>query len=307
MKFSAAVGVVVAAVAASVAARPSTTQMLAAQRIHSRQNGNRLGSSGPVRPSRNNAASDAMPDSVLDTSNVKKNVDKNVTINYSENWAGIQLNPPPSGTYYTSATGRISMPYPHHVGSDGDEFGSMWVGIDGICDGGFIQGGVMFSVSPSGQVGWSAWHQFWPDNATIIPDQDLTVNSGDLVQVDITASSTTKGTVKITNLSTHKSYSKTLIAPKGNPLCRQNAEWIVENFDWNGEPGAFGNFSTVLFSRASAHLNTGVTKDLDSPYNIWTMTRSVDNGPHGVLITDVKKKDCSSLTVQYLGLPKKKH
>ncbi|KAL5114038.1 hypothetical protein ACEQ8H_008094 [Pleosporales sp. CAS-2024a] len=284
MKFSAAF--LIASIAGCIAARPSTLEF--AERMKIRQNSRPL-NSNPVRLLGNNTA-----DALLDNSDIVK---KAKTL-YGTNWAGIQLDAPSTG-YYTSVTGRFTAPYPQHVGSTKQvEWGAMWVGIDGTtCPGGLLQGGLLFSVDKSGEVGWDAWVQFWPYNMEFFDTFDI--NSGDEVRVDITTSSPTKGKVTINNLTTHKGVSKTLIAPKGYPLCRQNVEWIVEDIDMDRKPTVLGNYTTVVFKHASAGLNTGITKDLSSPYVTCLMIqRHRKNRSYKTdVISDVKVDTTSSLTV----------
>lgn len=211
-------------------------------------------------------------------------------VEYSSNWSGAVLEEPSSG-YFKSATGRFTVPTPKHVGSAGTESSSAWVGIDGdSCSSGLLQAGIDFTVSSSGAVSYDAWYEWYPDYAYDF--NNFAVAAGNVIQVDITATSTTKGTVKLTNVSTGKSVSQTLSAPSGSVLCRTNAEWIVEDFEQNGSLVALSNFGTVVFSSASAALSTGGTEGLSS-------ATIIDLKQGSTVYTDVSISG-SSVTVKYV-------
>ena len=73
--------------------------------------------------------------------------------------------------------------------------------------------------------------------------------------MSVTATSLTGGTATIINESTGQTVSHTF---SGQPsLCEYNAEWIVEDFEDNGEPVPFANFGTVTFESAQAMTPTG--------------------------------------------------
>lgn len=211
-------------------------------------------------------------------------------VQYSSNWSGAVLEQPSSG-YFTTATGRFTVPTPKHVGSAGTEAASAWVGIDGdTCASGLLQAGIDFTVTSSGAVSYDAWYEWYPDYAYDF--SNFAVSAGQVIQVDITATSTTKGTVKLTNVSTGKSVSQTLTAPSGSVLCRQNAEWIVEDFESGGSLVALGNFGTVVFTSASAGLSTGGTEGLSS-------ATVIDLQQGSTVYTDVTINSGSQVTVKY--------
>ena len=83
-------------------------------------------------------------------------------VEYSSNWSGAVLESPPSGTTFTSAIGRFTVPSPKHVGSSSSsESSSAWVGIDGDTYGAAIlQAGVDFTVSSSGAVSYDTWYEW---------------------------------------------------------------------------------------------------------------------------------------------------
>ncbi|KAF2132484.1 acid protease [Dothidotthia symphoricarpi CBS 119687] len=276
MRFS--VAFISAAIAGSVLARPSTL----AERVKSRADGTRR-------------SRQTLPLIKVGTG-VKENFvegegNSTAHVQYSSNWSGAVLETPSSG-YFKSATGRFTVPTPKHVGSGGTESASAWVGIDGdTCASGLLQAGIDFTVSSSGAVSYDSWYEWYPDYAYDF--SNFAVSAGNVIQVDITATSTTKGTVKLTNVSTGKSVSQTLSAPSGSVLCRQNAEWIVEDFEENGSLVALSNFGTVVFSSASAALSTGGTEGL-------TSATIIDLKQGSSVYTDVTINSGSQVTVKYV-------
>ncbi|KAL5114228.1 hypothetical protein ACEQ8H_007880 [Pleosporales sp. CAS-2024a] len=280
MKFSTAF-LTAAAVAASVVARPSTL----VQRLKSRQEGISPGS-------RLDKFEGGTTDiDVLDAVGEKQ-------VSWSNNWAGVVLDPPSSG-YYTSVTGRFTVPIPKHVGKASDQFSNAWVGIDGdaSCAGGPLQAGVNFIINKHGVVSYEAWVELYPHPSVLLDNFD--VRAGHVIQVDIAARSAIAGTATITNLNTKKSVSRTLTIAKDYPLCRTSAEWIVEDYHIPGY-GAyvpFNNFGNVTFTSASAQLNTGVKKDLTQPHVVWSIMKDVP-------VTDITIHSGSSLSVVYI-VPKK--
>ncbi|KAH7066718.1 acid protease [Paraphoma chrysanthemicola] len=264
--------------AASASARPSTL----AERVKARAEGTRL--------SRQTLPLIKVGTGVKETF-VEDEGNSTAHVQYSSNWSGAVLETPSSG-YFKSATGRFTVPSPKHVGSGGTESASAWVGIDGdTCASGLLQAGVDFTVTSSGAVSYDSWYEWYPDYAYDF--SNFAVSAGNVIQVDITATSTTKGTVKLTNVSTGKSVSQTLSAPSGSTLCRTNAEWIVEDFEQNGSLVALSNFGTVVFTGASAALSTGGTEGLSS-------ATVIDLKQGSTVYTDVSIDSASQVTVQYV-------
>ncbi|KAF2711360.1 hypothetical protein K504DRAFT_465125 [Pleomassaria siparia CBS 279.74] len=213
-------------------------------------------------------------------------------VDYSSNWSGAVLESPPSGTTFTSASGRFTVPTPKHVGSGGTESSSAWVGIDGDTYGAAIlQAGVDFTVSSSGAVSYDSWYEWYPDYAY---DFTFSVKAGDVIKVDIVATTTSKGTVTLTNETTGKSVSKTLTAPdSSSKLGGQNAEWIVEDFEENGSLVALSNFGTVVFTGATAGTAAGTSVGL-------TGATIIDLKQGSTVYTDVTIDSSSQVTIEYI-------
>jgi hypothetical protein len=223
----------------------------------------------------------------------KETVNGTAHVSYSSNWSGAVLEAPPSGTTFTSAHGRFTVPTPKHVGSGGSESSSAWVGIDGDTYGNAIlQAGVDFTVSSSGAVTYDSWYEWYPDYA-----YDFTgfaVKAGDVIQIDIVATTTSKGTVTLTNETTGKAVSKTLSAPSTSAkLGGQNAEWIVEDFEENGSLVALSNFGTVVFTGATAGTAAGTSVGL-------TGATIIDLKQGTTVYTDVVINSASQVTVKYI-------
>lgn len=277
MKFTAVL--LSAALAGSVLARPSSSTL--ADRVRARANGSRLRKTLPI----------IKVGSGVKESFVEAEGNQTAHVQYSSNWSGAVLETPSSG-YFKSATGRFTVPTPKYAGSGGSESASAWVGIDGdTCGSGLLQAGVDFTVDSSGSVSYDSWYEWYPDYAYDF--SNFGVSAGDVIQVDVTATSTTKGTLKLTNVSTGQSVSKTLSAPSGSTLCRQNAEWIVEDFSEGGSLVALSNFGTVVFTNAGASLSTGGTEGLSS-------ATVIDLKQGSSVYTDVTINSNSQVTVKYV-------
>lgn len=277
MKFSFAF--LAAAIAGAVLARPSSL----GDRVSPRTNGNRLRKSHLAQK----LGSGVSLQSTGTNAGHK--------VEYTDTWAGASLQSPSHG-YFKTATGRFTVPSPKHVGTNGTQYSSAWVGIDGDnCETGLLQAGVDFTVTDSGQVSYDAWYEWYPDQSYYFVD--FAVSAGNVIQVDITATSTTSGKVKITNISTGKHVSQTVNAPKGSVLCRLNAEWIVEDFDLDENVLALNNFGTVLFTDACATLSTGGSEELGR-----AVVYNIKQG--NTVYTDTTITGANKFTVKYV--PKKK-
>lgn len=73
-----------------------------------------------------------------------------------------------------------------------------------------------------------------------------------------TATSTSAGSVTLTNVSKGKTVTHSFSGQSGK-LCETNAEWIVEDFEQNGSLVPFANFGTVTFTGASVTTTSGGT------------------------------------------------
>ncbi|KUI61454.1 Aspergillopepsin-2 [Cytospora mali] len=179
-------------------------------------------------------------------------------VSYSTNWAGAVL----IGTDYESVTGTITVPTPsagYGSSTKAEREGycaSAWVGIDGdTCTTAILQTGVDFCYD-SGDVSYDAWYEWYPDYAY---DFDLSISSGDVIVMTVTATSESKGTAVIENSTTGKSVTHTFSSTEGD-LCQENAEWIVEDFEEGLSLVPFADFDEVEFTDAYTTKSSGTTE-----------------------------------------------
>jgi hypothetical protein len=189
-------------------------------------------------------------------------------VEYSSNWAGAVL----IGTGYTSVTGEFTVPTPSlPTGASRNKqyCASAWVGIDGdTCSTAILQTGVDFCIQGS-SVSFDAWYEWYPDYAYDF--SDITISAGDSIRVTVDATTLTAGTASVENLTTGKTVTHTFTGGVDGDLCEYNAEWIVEDFESNGQLVPFADFGTVTFTSAEA-TDDGKTV-----------------GPSGATIIDIKQ------------------
>ncbi|KAM6491298.1 Peptidase A4 family domain containing protein [Amanita muscaria] len=205
-------------------------------------------------------------------------------VEYSSNWAGAVLEYP-AGTFY-KVTGTIAVPTP----SPPDGYASAWVGIDGFtCQTAIFQTGIDFNLVMVSSLTMVAWYEWFPDYAYYF--NGITINSGDVVQLNVTASSTTTGTAAIRNLSNGQTASHDLSYPE-YPLCEQDAEWIIEDFSSGGGLVPLCDFGTVTFTNANAYTNDG---RILAPCGATELDIE-----QGSVLTSVSESSSCAVTVQYV-------
>jgi len=208
----------------------------------------------------------------------------NVTHATSENWSGVAIESPPSGQTFKSVTGTFTVPTPTGSGA-----ASAWVGIDGdTAQNSILQSGVDFTIS-GGRVSFDAWVEWFPNFAM---DVSFTVAAGNQIRITVTATSTTRGTALLENLTTGRSLTTSLSAPSSSAALQGlNAEWIVEDFEEGGSLVPLANFGTVTFTGAAATTNAGTTESPSSG----TIINMVQNGE---TLTSVSSSG-SSVTIRH--------
>ncbi|CAG8947881.1 unnamed protein product [Penicillium salamii] len=207
---------------------------------------------------------------------------------YSSNWAGAVL----IGTGYTAVTAEFTVPTPKlPTGASSSEqyCASAWVGIDGdTCSTAILQTGIDFCIQGS-SVSYDAWYEWYPDYAYDF--SGISISAGDVIKLTVDAKSKTTGTAVVENVTTGKSVTHTFNGGVDGDLCEYNAEWIVEDFESNGELVPFVDFDSVTFTSASA------TKGGSSV------------GPSGATLIDIRQSSSvltsssvsrNSVTVNYL-------
>jgi hypothetical protein len=122
----------------------------------------------------------------------------------------------------------------------GTVYSSLWPGIDGNGSNDVLQGGVEVDATcASGTTTpfYSAWIEWFPNSETRVSSP--TIHPGDLMFVEVWATSTTTGFVYFLDFSTNTSAQYALTAPRGTTLKSNSVEWIVER------PGVNGTLATL--------------------------------------------------------------
>ncbi|KAJ6545808.1 acid proteinase [Mycena vulgaris] len=173
----------------------------------------------------------------------------------SSNWAGAGMESP--ANTYQSVTGTLVVPHlrPATGGaSTGFYGGSSWVGLDGMtCQTSLMATGIDFTYFNE-TIFANAWTEVYPNPGV---NMAMTVNAGDTIKLTVTATSTTTGTAVVENLSNGQSSTVSLTSP--SPMCLENAEWIVEDFQESTFLIPFANFGSITFTDASATTQSGST------------------------------------------------
>ncbi|KAJ3978012.1 peptidase A4 family-domain-containing protein [Lentinula raphanica] len=171
---------------------------------------------------------------------------------FSSNWAGGLLQSPPTGQHFTDIGGTFVVPTLE--GPDGAM--SAWIGIDGGPNApqSILQIGVDCYIVSGVNYNF-AWFEWFPQNAFEITN--LPVSPGNTITLRIQVENNTTGIITLTNESTGLTVSGEVAAPNDDAALQGNtAEWIVEDFEQNGELVPFASFGEVVFTDAAAF--TGV-------------------------------------------------
>lgn len=128
-------------------------------------------------------------------------------------------------------------------------YASAWIGIDGqesctdISNPGLWQAGVD-SMIEDGTLSFYAWYEWYPADTVVIDLGDI--SAGDLISMNLTASSGTKGTIVMENTSTGKSFTKTVTSD--NEMCLDTVEWIMEDVTSDDSSSGLAAFDTLTFA-----------------------------------------------------------
>lgn len=178
----------------------------------------------------------------------------------SGNWCGISQKVQSNRDTLSSVYGYFQAPnLSFRPGYPYPQWASAWIGMDGgTCNSALLQSGVTVVLNSNGQQSASAWFEWAPRASYSI--SGFPVHVGDWLFVNITATSATSGIVNIANLA--QSLAMTININDGPTLCRQDADWIVEDFyDAKGQV-AFGRFQDVWFEDVGATTTKGQKIDL---------------------------------------------
>jgi hypothetical protein len=195
----------------------------------------------------------------------------------TENWAGVIMNPPPSGTTFNDigATFVVPTPYPATAGP-GTWSGAAWVGIynsDAI-----VQAGVIWTVTVSNtgaySYTYSAVYEWLPAGSV---QYAITVNAGDTISILCAIDPSTYSTANcaIENHNTGAFVSETLVAPSSSTLDQgQTAAWIVEDFSTGTGLVPFGDFTNVTFTGCFAYAGNQQLNPTASTSQVLTMSQN---------------------------------
>ncbi|PSR75285.1 putative aspergillopepsin [Coniella lustricola] len=167
---------------------------------------------------------------------------------YSDNWAGGVI----TSTDITAVNGTIVVPKvtaPADGTASKRYSASAWVGIDGYtCTTAIVQTGVDFCVE-AGNLSFSSWFEWYPNYAY---DFSMAISEGDVIEMSVTATTNTTGSVMLDNLTTGKTVSHEFTGNVQGDLCRTNAEWIVEDYEESSSLVSFADFGNFTFTHARA-------------------------------------------------------
>ncbi|KAJ9165820.1 Concanavalin A-like lectin/glucanase [Coniochaeta hoffmannii] len=163
------------------------------------------------------------------------------SIYYSSNWCGAVQNSAP--------TNKIT------------SYVATWVGIDGATSGSaLLQSGITSKITSTGvQTNW-AWLEWIPDAAYNIPS--FPVATGDWIEVTVSASSSTAGSITINNLDQSLNYYIPL--NNGSPLARVDADWIIEDPATSGGLVPLARFTDTWFEDCTVTTANGSIKNIDA-------------------------------------------
>lgn len=212
----------------------------------------------------------------------------NSTTSYqSTNWAGYIST---SGTF-TAVSGTWVAPNPTPTSTTVESGDGTWVGIGGITTSDLIQIGTQNTISSSGIVSTSAFYELLPAGAVGIAS--LTISPGDTISASITQTSANQWAISLTNVTTGRSFSKSVSYASS----LSSAEWIQEDPSYNdGRLVLLDNFGTVQFSNATTTVNGTVMSAAASNASQITLVGQGGASGHSGTPSPVSS---GSFTVQY--------
>jgi hypothetical protein len=120
----------------------------------------------------------------------------------------------------------------------------------------------------------------------------FSISAGDQIKMTASATSTSAGSVTLTNLSTGKTVTHSFSGESGK-LCQTDAEWIVEDFESGNSLVPFANFGTVTFTGASVTTNSGSTQGVSG-------AQILDIKQSNTVHTDCSVSGSSTVTCKYV-------
>jgi peptidase A4-like protein len=147
-----------------------------------------------------------------------------------------------------------------------NSWSSPWVGIDGDTSNTVEQIGTD-SDCQNGSPVYYAWYEMYPKGLVTV---SLPVSPGQSFTGEVTPGSAGRFTLKLTNNTTHQSFSTTQTNKRAR---RSSVEWIMEG----PSNGLLSNFGTGPFSASSGSIN-GQTASLGSLSNADPITMVTNSG-----------------------------
>ncbi len=163
----------------------------------------------------------------------------------STNWSGYAVSR--GGVHFRAVSGRWRVPA---VSCSSPGFSALWIGLGGFTNTSTAleQTGTEEDCSASGTASYFSWYEVVPAPSQTI---SLAVRPGNLMSGQVTVSGR-RITFTLRNLTTHRSFSKTVSA---SPIDLTSAEWILESPSECDEQGRcmplpLADFGNARFSNA---------------------------------------------------------
>jgi hypothetical protein len=175
----------------------------------------------------------------------------------STNWSGYAV----TGKAFTAAEGSWTVPTATCSGVSGDQYAAFWVGIDGYSSTTVEQTGTD-SDCVGTRPNYYAWYEFYPHPSIEITS--LGIAPGNVISASVTYSGS-EFTIKITNVTTGKSFTKSSTVSGAK---RTSAEWIAEAPCCTGSGGILplSDFGTILFGEDTSGVS-GTNNAKDSTHS----------------------------------------
>jgi hypothetical protein len=184
----------------------------------------------------------------------------------SSNWSGYAV----SGTTFSTVSGSWTQPAADCSSASSITASAFWVGLGGNSEtsNALEQTGTEADCNANGTATYSAWYELVPAASVKAP---LKVSAGDRISASVRVNGT-KVIVQIRNLTTGKSFSKTLRMSAPDIA---SAEWVAEAPSALTPGGSsilpLTDFGTIRFTNASATSTSGHTGSISD--SAWSATR----------------------------------
>lgn len=208
----------------------------------------------------------------------------------STNWSGYAV----TGSKFTHVSGSWIVPAVNCTKTP-NSYAVLWVGMDGYKDTTVEQIGTIAECSGTTAL-YGAWYEFVPNEAIQIIST-VTASPGNKISAEVTYDGSGEFTLKITNVTTGKSFSKKGTVTGGAK--RASAEWIAEAPTGPGGVLPLSDFGTASYGEDYTAVNdtnwatdasiTGPISDFSTKEKIIMVTAAtppVDKAVPSALSTD---------------------